>query len=147
MLRTIRRGAAIVAVTAFLTLLMTSVASAQTDIPAPPNPDGIHSASTEFGVERASGDAVQAGYEQCPYGRACVFQGWNGYGTWLYMTQCGWVNLAPYGNSVSSVKTHGNAIWLWDSEANDYSGYVPAWTQTNLASWEDNRADFVYVVC
>lgn len=40
-----------------------------------------------------------------------------------------------------------NAMWLGDSAAGDYSGYIPPWTQTNLASGEDNRADFVYVVC
>jgi peptidase inhibitor family I36 len=125
---------------------MTSAALARTTTPEPPNPDGIQSAPEAFERGRTPGDAIQD-YDQCPAGRACVFEGWNGTGTWLYMIRCGWVDLNPYQNIVSSAKTHGNAMWLYDTNSGQYVGYIPPWTQTNLSAAENDRADYVYVVC
>lgn len=86
-------------------------------------------------------------YSDCPYGRACLFDGWHGTGTFMVMDGCGWLDLRFLSNIASSARAHGNAMWLYDYAGEEYVGYIQPWTQTNLASWENNRADAVYVVC
>lgn len=145
MFKTFCRTIAALAIAMFLALTVTSTAMAQAQAPEPPSRDGIGSSAQSVQFERAQGDATQ-GYGQCPYGRACLFSGWHGTGMWGYAEGCGWWELG-YKNDVSSVKTHGNAVWLYDVEADAYSGYIPPWTQTNLSAAENNRADHFYVVC
>lgn len=146
MLGTIRRFLIAAAAATILTLTLTSAAMAQTSDPVPPSLDGIQSASNAVNVQRAQGDGIQ-GYEHCPYGHACTYGGWSGGLPMDIMQKCGWTDLGSSRNITSSAKAHGNPFWLYDIDAGQYVGYIPAWTQTNLSAAENNRADYVYVVC
>jgi hypothetical protein len=141
----IRKALAVLAVAVFLALTMTSAAMAQTpSAPEPPKPGDVRSAP-----DGAQAEPMEAqSYSNCPYGRACIFDGWHGTGNWGIMDGCNtWIDLQFLSNIASSAKTHGNAMWLWDYVGNEYVGYIKPWTQTNLSGWENNRADAAYVVC
>jgi hypothetical protein len=142
--RMIGRAAAAFVAAAILALTMASAAMAQPAASTSPGTDGSQPVAQSIQMEPTSGDAVQ-GYGDCPYGRVCLFYGWNGSEAWAILQNCGWNRHAR--NVVSSVKTHGNAVRLYDDDAGQYVGYVPPWTQTNLAGWENDRADRAYVVC
>jgi hypothetical protein len=141
----IRRTLTVAAVAVFLALTMSSAAMAQPPAaPEPPKPEDIRSGSDGAQAEKEEAQD----YSNCPHGRACTFDGWHGTGTYAIMDGCNaWIDLGFLSNIASSAKTHGNAIWLWDYAAEEYVGYIPPWTQTNLSASENNRADAVYVVC
>ncbi|MFF0740422.1 peptidase inhibitor family I36 protein [Streptomyces sp. NPDC004111] len=94
-----------------------------------------------------AGAAAQAdGYNRCPSGRACFFSDWNGTGSFGYPSGCGTQYLGQWAGTVSSIKTHGNAVRLLDSKQNSV-GYVPAWTSTNLSAAENDKAHWIWVIC
>lgn len=94
----------------------------------------------------AAGSATAAAYN-CPWGRACLYEGWGGAGWRWVVPSCGGHSI-PLKNIVSSVKTHGNGLLLVDDDANgEIVGFVGPWTETNLAGWENDRADSVFVYC
>lgn len=147
MVSSMRSVAAVVVATALLMLGGASVAMAdETAPPPPPTAADLRAAPTASPVDSKGGVGATT-YDDCLDGRACVFEGWGGSGLVLTMTRCGWINIAPYNNFVSSARTHGNPEWLWDVEANAYSGYIPRDTMTNLSMQENDRADYVYVDC
>jgi hypothetical protein len=96
-----------------------------------------------------SGAVAQSGYDRCPPGRVCLFEGWDGTGLWVYATACGYntVTGSVVDSMVSSVKTDGNAVYLYAYGATEPFGYVPAGTRTNLALNQDNRTAFIWVQC
>ncbi|MFI0976351.1 peptidase inhibitor family I36 protein [Streptomyces sp. NPDC021093] len=94
----------------------------------------------------ASAAVEDNGYGRCPSGRACFFSDWNGTGSFGYAPGCGTYYLGQWAGTVSSIKTHGNAIRLLDSKQNSV-GYVPAWTSTNLSAAENDKAHWIWVIC
>ncbi|GAA4005769.1 hypothetical protein GCM10022247_29300 [Allokutzneria multivorans] len=96
----------------------------------------------------AAAHAAVAGYETCPAGKVCVYERWHGTGPRWDVPGCGWWELPSWiRNEVSSVRTHGNAMSLLDVANGEIVGRVRAHTATNLASWENERADKVHVEC
>ncbi|MCC8478941.1 peptidase inhibitor family I36 protein [Streptomyces globisporus] len=89
---------------------------------------------------------ASAAYSDCPHGRACFFSDWNGTGSWGSAPGCGTYYLGQWAGTVSSIKTHGNAIRLLDGKNNSV-GYVPAWTSTNLSAAENDKAQWIWVIC
>lgn len=144
MTRMIGRVAAAFVAAVILALTMTSAAMAQPAASTSPGTDGSRPVAQGIQMEPTSGDAVQD-YGRCPYGRVCLFDDWNGGGWGQILQNCGRNDFTP--NMPSSVKTHGNAVNLYDADTGQFVGYVPPWTQTNLAAWENNRADRAYVDC
>lgn len=89
--------------------------------------------------------SAAASYNDCPDGRVCVYEGWDGTGIIGTALACGSIPLPPgLAGQVSSVRTHGNAVTLgWDGG----HAYVGPWTQTNLSLAENDRATAIYVHC
>lgn len=105
--------------------------------------DGSSPASRQLSLVRVG----QFNGYTCPYGKACLFEGWNGTGWMGYAPDCGTIDLASLRHMVSSVKTHGNAVTLYD-DSHKQVGKVPDWTQTNLSSPEESdQAVTAYVHC
>ncbi|HET6743621.1 MAG TPA: peptidase inhibitor family I36 protein [Kribbella sp.] len=92
--------------------------------------------------------ASTAGYETCPYGKVCLYEGWNGTGARWDVPGCGnWDVPAWMQNlGVSSVRTYGNAVWL-SIKVDLTLGYVNRWTSTNLSAKENDKVFAVDVVC
>lgn len=112
--------------------------------PAPPESSATQGLSPQVQVDNSKA----SGYDRCWDGRVCLFEGWHGTGKLIVLDGCNmWLNLDFLSNITSSVRTHGNPVWLYDYQSSEYVGYIPAWTTTNLASWESDRADTAYVVC
>jgi hypothetical protein len=92
--------------------------------------------------------ATTTGYDSCPYGKVCLYEGWNGTGQRWDVPGC-FNNAVPQwmiNLGVSSVKTSGNAVWL--TIARDMTlGHVGAWTGTNLSSVENDKVISVNVRC
>lgn len=86
------------------------------------------------------------GYTGCPDGRACVYEGWDGTGWMGYAPACGTIDVGSLQYMVSSVRTSGNPVTLFDSHG-DKVGHVDGWTSTNLAPQESDQAATVYVHC
>ncbi|MGM1058951.1 hypothetical protein [Saccharothrix sp. Mg75] len=101
----------------------------------------------------ASGDVSVAGYETCTWGKACLYEGLDGTGRRWEVPGCGWNDIPWWDhggvrNLVTSVRTHGNGITLVDDDQNGaVTGSVGPWGKTNLAGWENDRADRVFVTC
>ncbi|WUJ75341.1 peptidase inhibitor family I36 protein [Kribbella soli] len=92
--------------------------------------------------------AAPAGYESCPYGKVCLFEGWGGTGARWDVPGCGNWTVPQWMQNlgVSSVKTYGNAVDL--SITIPYTlGYVGPWTGTNLSAQENDRVFAVHVRC
>ncbi|MEU2133159.1 peptidase inhibitor family I36 protein [Streptomyces sp. NPDC018352] len=98
----------------------------------------------------ASAAADADGYDRCPYGRVCFFEGWNGTGEVLYATKCGDTLLGSLTKKVSSIATHGNGVQLWRDVPYPFDpkvGHVGPWTRTNLSQWENDQADAATIEC
>lgn len=103
---------------------------------------GLAAAGILFGAGPAA-----AAYSDCPDGQACVFTGSDGNGQWSQAAGCGTFNMnGPIRKAVSSVRTHGNAVSLFD-ENGAQVGFVDRWTQTNLSLAENDRATLLIVHC
>ncbi|WP_314173234.1 peptidase inhibitor family I36 protein [Streptomyces winkii] len=98
------------------------------------------------GALAGASPAAAASYENCDYGRVCLYPDSDGNGYPLQLGQCGWTHLTGWENTISSVKTHGNAVTLHDAWG-DTVGHVGAWTQTNLSWAENDRAQSAFVHC
>jgi hypothetical protein len=93
-------------------------------------------------------EAAPAGYESCPYGKVCLFEGWGGTGARWDVPGCGNWTVPQWMQNlgVSSVKTYGNAVDL--SITIPYTlGYVGPWTGTNLSPQENDRVFSAHVRC
>lgn len=95
----------------------------------------------------SSTPAQAAGYWRCTYGKVCLFEHSWGDGEFYEVPTCG-MNVLPrhWYNRVSSVKTHGNPVTLYYSHT-DAIGRVAANVETNLALWENDKMNKVYVSC
>ncbi|GAB3927832.1 hypothetical protein GCM10029976_024610 [Kribbella albertanoniae] len=99
-------------------------------------------------VGAVSATPAHAAYSDCSWGKVCVWDGWNGSGNRWEVPNCGWNKIPVYMNElVSSAKTHGNAMRLYDGGAAVYVGNFKPWMESNLASYEDDRASWVWVDC
>lgn len=97
--------------------------------------------------ERTLVSAGQAdGYAACPEAKACLFEGWEGAGWMGYAPACGTIDLGSLRFMVSSVRTHGNPVTLYDDNHKQV-GHVDGWAQTNLAPDQSDRAATVYIHC
>jgi hypothetical protein len=105
------------------------------------------SASGEVGV-------TGVGNQVCDFGEVCLFAWPNYDGPTWDANGCGWHILDGWmQNQTSSVRTHGNAVTLWNW--NDYDSgpdrwvelfYLPSWWEHQLYTTAD-RADAITVHC
>jgi hypothetical protein len=92
--------------------------------------------------------ATVTGYDSCPYGKVCLFEGWGGTGQRWDVPGCGNWTVPQWMQNlgVSSVKTSGNAVDL--SLTIPYTlGYVGPWTGTNLSPTENDKVFSAHVRC
>ncbi|ORT60530.1 serine/threonine-protein kinase [Streptomyces sp. CB03238] len=115
--------------------------------PAPdtgrPKPDAPSSGEAA-GALVSSGQT--AGYDACPYGRTCIFEGWDGTGWMGYAPSCGTIDLGGLKFMVSSVRTWGNPVSLLDQDGRQLA-HVNSWTSTNLSPEQNDRAVTAFVHC
>jgi hypothetical protein len=96
----------------------------------------------------APAQATTDGYETCPYGKVCLYEGLWGTGARWDVPGCGKWTVPSWmiALGVSSVRTYGNAVWLSIS-GQVQIGSVPQWTSTNLGPNENDRVYSVSVIC
>ncbi|MFG3252753.1 protein kinase [Streptomyces sp. NPDC048172] len=86
------------------------------------------------------------GYGACDYGRACVFEGYDGTGQMAYAKDCGRYDLAGLRVTVSSLRSHGNPITLYSADHREV-GHIDSWTRSNLSPEENDRAVTAFIHC
>lgn len=99
-------------------------------------------------VPAQAAPATTTGYDRCPWGKVCAFEGWDGTGAIWVAPGCKNNDVPVWMQNlgVSSVKTHGNAATL--TIKRPYTlGYVRPWTGTNLSPTENDLVSAVFVHC
>ncbi|MFG3252179.1 hypothetical protein [Streptomyces sp. NPDC048172] len=91
-------------------------------------------------------DGRKDSFAACPHGRACFFEGRDGTGSMGFAPGCGWIDLGPLRAMVSSVKTHGNNVTLYDSEDKVVAS-VQGWSETVLPPDQEDRPEKAFVHC
>jgi hypothetical protein len=101
----------------------------------------------------AAGDRAAQGYGDCPWGKACLFEGYWGTGwRWEAPTCGGWELSGGLWNQASSAALHGNAMALLNydplrGEWFQIGRKLVAWEATNFGTDADDQVDGVFVYC